>query len=405
MPSDFADEGIADIDAIIGRTAQWFHERGLHALERAPINDGIQYIKGLQQESGGFPLMEDEEVTPLMTGYALLAMGHVGIEINDPTPMRALNYLRAVQHPSGGFGYYVDSGPSLGPTAIVAQALRALGADRTNLMLQACQRFIAGKYRDGRWRESLTVEGEEEGAMEVALTAMCALALKDTLLVSERHEIIRELIEARNYDGGWGWSASHESDADHTSMAVIALRSLTKGLEDAPEDALVAIDQGVQYLLSCQRADGGFALKAGREDTSVIDTTGLAVLALAFEQAQTEDAVRQAASFFLRTQNVDGGWGDRPGAKSDLDSTYFVLRALMAAGETIITLNEVERGLRTMGEEMKRLFGQRMETIVNERDELAANLRDAERKAQMLEAALGVTATIAGVVLAMFGLG
>ena len=134
---------------------------------------------------------------------------------------------------------------------------------------------------------------------------------------------------------------------------------------------------------------------------SAIDASGLAVHTLARLVPTTDDNLRRAAGFFLRTQNPDGGWGDKPGSESDLDSTAFVIQALMSSGETIITINEAETGILNMEERLQGLFNERITVIANERDELAADLKSTERKLQIVEAAVAALVTILSIVLAM----
>ena len=55
---DMTSDGIDVIEEMVSDTSKKLNDRSLHALERAPINDGIQYIRGLQHKSGGFSLMD-----------------------------------------------------------------------------------------------------------------------------------------------------------------------------------------------------------------------------------------------------------------------------------------------------------------------------------------------------------
>ncbi len=401
---ELTSDGKDVVSSIIDKATEDLHRRSLHALERAPINDGIQYIKTLQCESGGFKLMDGVEATPLMTGYALLTMGLVGLQIEDPAPAAAINYLKALQHPTGGIGYYLDSTPSLGPTAVIIQALKRLGAPRSIPLLQSAQKFISEKLQDGYWRESSAINGKSDTGIEVGLTALCASAMKDVLLTSNRESIIKALIEARNHDGGWGWSTGYESDVDHTAMAIIAILDLSEaGGIDLP-DIKSALTQGREYILSCHQKDGGFSQRSGRDGSSSIDASGLAVVALSRLARPTDEVLRKAAAYFLRTQNADGGWGDKPGSDSDLDSTFFVTHALMQSGETIITLQEAEVSMRGLESDLKDLFHERITVVTDERDDLAKELKSAERKVQMLEAAIGVIVTIASILLAVAGI-
>ncbi len=400
---ELSSDGTDIVSEIIEGTTRDLHGRALHALERAPINDGIQFIKSLQCDSGGFKLMDGVEATPLMTGYAIMALASVGLHFDDPIPAAALNYLKALQHTNGGIGYYLDSTPSLGPTAVVVQALKKMNAPRSMSLLQGAQKFIAEKLHNGYWRESSEINGHDKLGVEVALTSLCASALKDVLLTSDRRSIIEALISARNHDGGWGWSSGYDSDVDHTSMAMLTILDLTE--EDGIEmsDVKSVLNQGRDYLLSCMENDGGFTQRAGAGASTSTDASGLAVMTLARLAKPTDAIIRKAAGFFLRTQNADGGWGDKPGFSSDLDSTYFVIQALLLSGETIITIQEAEASIRDLEGNLKDLFNERITTVTNERDDIAAELKSAERKVQMLEAAIGIIVTIASILMALIG--
>ncbi len=396
---ELTSDGVIEVQEIVDKATKSLYDKGLHALERAPISDGIQFIRNLQQESGGFSLMPDHEATPLMTGYALLAMGEVGIEISDPAPSAASKYLAAIQLSSGGFGYFVDSGPSLGPTAIIAQALKSLGAPLSNPILKGCQRYLASNLKEGMWRETFSMDGESDSAAEIALTSMCVSALGDALLSTQRQEIIDQLVASRNHDGGWGWSAEHDSDVDHTALSLMALVELSQGEDTISPDLRVALEQGRAFLLSCQQDDGGFSQRSGRGQPSTIDRSGFAVYALAKMGSPTEDPIRRAAGFFLRVQNSDGGWGDNLGSASDLDSTVFVLQALMSAGERIITIHEVEESLAGLKSEIVEVFQEKVCCIADERDDLTKELKESERMVRILQAAVGAIVTVAALLL------
>jgi prenyltransferase beta subunit len=268
-------------------------------------------------------------------------------------------------------------------------------------VFQGCQRYIADKIKNGGWKETYSADVSDTSQMEVALTSLCAGALNDAILSTERQEIMMTLLEARNHDGGWGWADGHDSDVDHTAMALSALVLLSKSEETVPQDVRVAIEQGREFLLQCQQNDGGFSQRPGNHESSAIDASGLAVHALASMVSSTDANLRRAAGFFLRTQNADGGWGDKPGSESDLDSTTFVIQALMGSGETIITINEAETSILNMEERLQSLFNERITVIANERDELAADLKSTERKLQIVEAAVAALVTILSIVLAM----
>ena len=199
--------------------------------------------------------------------------------------------------------------------------------------------------------------------------------------------------------------AGHDSDVDHTAMVIVALTKLIDYEGETTPDVQAALDQGRDFLLACQNLNGGFAQRGSRGAASAIDTSGLAATALGELGKTTDVPIRKAAGFFLRTQNSDGGWGDKPGTPSDCDSTTFVIQALMSAGETIITLQEVEHELKDLESNISELFQERVSVITKERDEITDDLKGVERKVQMLEAAIGIVVTIATIMLALMGFG
>jgi hypothetical protein len=74
-----------------------------------------------------------------------------------------------------------------------------------------------------------------------------------------------------------------------------------------------------------QRRDGSF--------DGLTDRTAFGILALrASGMARHSASVRGAAHWLLVKRNRDGGWGNAPGSRTDIDNTGAVLQALAAAG-------------------------------------------------------------------------
>ena len=402
-PSTVGGDDASEIDRMVHETAEKYRARSLPAMERAPISQAIAYIKSLQQESGGFSLMAGEDANLLMTGYALFALGIVGLDIKDSIVKSAIDYLEAVKAKTGAFGYHLDSSASLGPTAVIAHALDALGAPASMGLLQECKGYIAEWMSNGGWRETFSLDDKDTGDIETALTALCVFALGESLVPTQRREIIERILSIRNHDGGWGWSKGYPSDTDNTALALLALSQLSRNEDLDIVDLRPSLDHAVRYLLSCQNEDGGFRQRRAGEAAPMIDTTAIAAYALATVGRPTDEPVRRASRFLLRNQNEDGGWGNYPGMASDLDSTFYAIQALIAVGESIISVQDAEECLAELGKQIREFYESRVAKTVEERDQLELELKAAERKAQMLEVTLGIVVTIASIILGFFG--
>ncbi|MHA2015929.1 MAG: prenyltransferase/squalene oxidase repeat-containing protein, partial [Candidatus Thorarchaeota archaeon] len=212
-------------------------------------------------------------------------------------------------------------------------------------LLRECKGYIAEWMSNGGWRETFSLDDKDTGDIETALTALCVFALGESLVPTQRREIVERIPSIRNHDGGWGWSKGYPSDTDHTALALLALSQLSRNEDLDVVDLRPSLDHAVRYLLSCQNEDGGFRQRRAGEAAPMIDTTAIAAYALATVGRPTDEPVRRASRFLLRNQNEDGGWGNYPGMASDLDSTFYAIQALIAVGESIISVQDAEECL------------------------------------------------------------
>ncbi|MFK0194384.1 prenyltransferase/squalene oxidase repeat-containing protein [Kitasatospora sp. NPDC090308] len=101
-------------------------------------------------------------------------------------------------------------------------------------------------------------------------------------------------------DGSWPSliPASGDSDVDSTAMAVMAL-ALVPG-----EEAARAVDRGLAWLAAQQLPDGGFPGAAGDSTNSA----ALAAQGLTLRQSAYAERIARAVEFLAAEQNADGGF-------------------------------------------------------------------------------------------------
>jgi hypothetical protein len=110
-------------------------------------------------------------------------------------------------------------------------------------------------------------------------------------------------------------------------------------------DLLNAIERGVEYLLSCQFADGhweDYELPVGRSDAWITGYVGLALVNVERYgfHARSEQAVRRAASWLFENRSYSAGWGYNAITGPDADSTGYALQLLNKVGYTITNKDE-----------------------------------------------------------------
>jgi energy-coupling factor transport system substrate-specific component len=219
-----------------------------------------------------------------------------------------------------------------------------------------------------RYRTRLEFTWHPAGALPLALLALLAGALAfapsesgaepGSERLSKRETSVRWLSRTQNSDGGFGATTEYPSSPAITGWVML-------GLEGAGRNPLDVRSHGrspVAYLRSHldrlsspgdlertilalegagldSRAFAGTDLVAElrsqrRRDGSVRGQVNLtAFFVLALRSAGVDSgALGRPLSWLRSRQGDDGGWGFRPGAPSDADSTGAVLQALAAAG-------------------------------------------------------------------------
>jgi hypothetical protein len=124
---------------------------------------------------------------------------------------------------------------------------------------------------------------------------------------SEAAAPIRYLESLRNADGSFPSLIpdSHDQDVDSTAMAVMALAL-------APGSAAAAdVRAGIAWIARRQEADGGFPGASGDS----VNSAGLAIQALTLEAAHYRPQIDAALGFLAAEQNSDGGFNVAAGGQ------------------------------------------------------------------------------------------
>src|SRR5262249_21804004 len=147
---------------------------------------------------------------------------------------------------------------------------------------------------------------------------------QDVLSAEERRQIAGHLLRHQEEDGSWAWSSApaknrpppfFESDEVATLLACLALGPQAPS---DPKEASAAREKAAAWLARTEPAD----------------TTQAAALRLLVKVRSGESAKKLEPEIdrFLRRQNRDGGWGQRPDLPSDAYATGQALYVLRLAG-------------------------------------------------------------------------
>lgn len=112
--------------------------------------------------------------------------------------------------------------------------------------------------------------------------------------------------------------------------ALICLESTNA---NEPNDAINTRESILNYILTKQNDDGGFALSGKK---SSCDITAMAIYALSFysDRAEVKNAIDSAKAYLYSIQNEDGSFSD--GDIANAESTSQVIIALSALGEDVL---------------------------------------------------------------------
>jgi prenyltransferase beta subunit len=128
------------------------------------------------------------------------------------------------------------------------------------------------------------------------------------------------ILKDQKPDGSWN------NNTAHTAFTILALKETNKGDE--------AIKKGAEYLRAVQDTNGGFK-RIGKEGAPLTIYTAVVLCALKEAGYKKDDPmVKQAIDWLISCQNADGGYGMPKGTPSLSLSTAWTIKALLAFGMT-----------------------------------------------------------------------
>ncbi|MFE7530865.1 prenyltransferase/squalene oxidase repeat-containing protein [Kitasatospora sp. NPDC057542] len=298
----------------------------------AYLTDPSRLIDGHYYE--GFPAFADFGLT-IDGAYALAATG-----TDDAALRRIVDFLdqqgkdaseRTVNDWTA-IGTEYAGGGSIGKEALLAEVVgrnpRAFGGRDLIAALAAmvCTRADANTGCDAPGNYTYATS-----VFSQSLAVMAQLRAGDA---TDAAPAIAYLKSLQHPDGSWPSliPATGDSDVDSTAMAVMAL-ALVPG-----DEAAQAVDKGLGWLAARQLPDGGFPGAAGDSTNSA----ALAVQGMTLRQATYGGQIAKALDFLAGQQNGDGGFNVASGGQqgSDVRASTQVL-----GGATGISFGTLSRNL------------------------------------------------------------
>ena len=237
-----------------------------------------------------------------------------------------------------GIGTRFAAGGSIGDEALLAEVTgynpRDFGGHDLIAALDAavCARASAGG------NTSCAGSGNYTYATSVFDQALGIIAQLRAGQASEAAAPIRYLESLRNSNGSFPSLIpdSHDQDVDSTALAVMAL-ALAPGSAAAAE-----VRSGMAWIASRQEQDGGFPGASGDS----VNSAGLAIQALTLAGTHYQPQIDAALGFLAAEQNRDGGFNAAAGGQHGSD----VRASTQALGGAVGTsFGVLRRNVRTTG--------------------------------------------------------
>ncbi len=312
-------------------------------------------LESIQPASGGF--LEAAPLTSFVT-MALVAAG----EREHPVARRGVAFLLDTVRPDGSWP--IDTNLATWATTLAVKALCAGSglAAETGKGRQPARADSPGATKEGLVDGTTLFDGSEQGSVggTTLFDGSEQGSVGGTTLFDGHAEVRRWLLGQQYRErhpftdaapGGWAWTdlSGGVPDADDTPGALLALRALAPGGDDA--EAREAAEAGVAWLLGLQNRDGGLPTfcrgwGALPFDRSSPDLTAHALRAWRAWHAEMPQALqrrmagagRRALGYLLREQRTDGSWrplwfGNQHRADDEENPTYGTAKVLLALAE------------------------------------------------------------------------
>ena len=273
--------------------------------------DAIGWLRGAQNDDGGYGPGVGDESDPAMTGWVALGLESAGVnplDVGSPTP---ITYLRET----------VDEIRTTGDMERTILVLVGAGLD---------PRDFAGTDLVERLRVRRSGNGSISG--QVNLTAFSILALEAAGAEGGNRRSAAWLARARNPDGGWGFARGTASDPDSTGAAMQALAVAGSG---------GALRRGRTYLGRVQRRNGGYALLNGSVNAQSTAWAVQGLIAADARPGAVRSGGRSPLDYLRAVQQGDGHY--RYSSSSDQTPVWVTAQALAAASGEAFPIAPVPR--------------------------------------------------------------
>jgi hypothetical protein len=286
------------------------------AVAATPAQKAERYLRGAQNDDGGFGATKGSGSSPLYTGWAGLALGSSGRNPLDVKRPGGRSLARFVIRGSG--------------------SLRDIGEiERTALLAK-----VAGLNPRSFGGRNLLAEIENrrrsDGSISnfVSYTAFGVMALR-AAGESAGGSTVQWLVNSQNSDGGFGVARSSASDSDMTGVALQALATVGRR-------GSATARRATAWLRDNQNDDGGYGQFKGRPSNA--QSTSYAIQGL-LAVGEGGAAVSRARSYLVRRQRSDGSIAYS--SSSAQTPVWVTAQALMALEGKPLPIGTVPRRKRT----------------------------------------------------------
>lgn len=152
------------------------------------------------------------------------------------------------------------------------------------------------------------------------------LALSETVPAAA----VTHLKSRTNADGGWSWGGGSSSDTNGTALAIQALAAAGESLTSS------TVMSGLAYLKSVQNGDGGFPYTASKTGDAKSDTNSTAYIVQAIRAAGQDPMTgtwrissTNPISYLLGMQRADGSFEWQPGLGPNQLATQQAIPAIL----------------------------------------------------------------------------
>lgn len=195
-----------------------------------------------------------------------------------------------------------------------------------DLLLDKHKHYLNNHTKEDSIAEQIMAEYLKMSAMYWGINALHIIGdLKPNS--SEVLQVLEFIKECQSEDGGFSAAPNHDSHILHTLSAVQVLIILGRCNQD-----YIDVDRCVDYIKSLQQEDGSFfGDKWGEIDTR-FSFCGLATLRLLDRLSDIN--LNKAVEFIMSCNNqIDGGFGSKPGSESHAAYVYCCVGSLAIAGQ------------------------------------------------------------------------